>query len=350
MKQRFGTELRPALRSQYALRIAVIPERYGTVMSPCASIRLHAFTERFAADVRYLMPEEIAAFKPHAILWNRGAIEDADRIEQMAVLARRIGARLIYDIDDNLLAMDEHPERDAYAKLISAVRASIDVADEVWCSTEILASEIRSAGGNAVLMPNALDPDLWGAPRMPVQPMPKLKLVYMGTRTHDEDYAFLQRVLGRLQASRPGSFSLTLIGVNAASVALPDWVDVQSPPAHVGASYPAFVRWFVGQGPFDLGLAPLMATTFNRAKSGIKVLDYAAIGVPTLASDVPAYSAGAAGDCLLVENDEAAWLDVLQQVVDSRAILEPIRQRIQHCVGEGHFAEAVERRWLRITA
>ena len=52
MNQRIGTEL----RSQHALRIAVIPERYGTVMSPCACIRLQAFTEPFPADVSDVIP------------------------------------------------------------------------------------------------------------------------------------------------------------------------------------------------------------------------------------------------------------------------------------------------------
>lgn len=350
MKREFGMGTQPALRSQYGVRVAVIPERYGAVMSPCASIRLHAFTERFAADVRYLVPEELSAFAPQAILWNRGAIDDVEQIEQMATMARRIGARLIYDIDDNLLAMEEHPERDAYATLINAVRASIALADEVWCSTETLVSEIQSAGGNAIAMPNALDPDLWSGACPPTDRTSRLRLVYMGTRTHDEDYAFVQRVLARLQTLRPDSFSLTLVGVNAADVALPEWAEVLSPPSHVGASYPAFVRWFVGQGPFDLGLAPLMETKFNQAKSGIKVLDYAAIGVPTLASDVAAYRGGVAGDRLLARNDEDAWLETLQAVLDDRAMLDPIRDGGSRLVGAEIFADAVKWRWSRIVA
>ncbi len=40
MKREFGMGTQPALRSQYGVRVAVIPERYGAVMSPCASIRL----------------------------------------------------------------------------------------------------------------------------------------------------------------------------------------------------------------------------------------------------------------------------------------------------------------------
>lgn len=344
-----GDDQHQAMRSQQGIRIAVIPERYGEVMSPCASIRLHAFTEHFPADVRYLMVEEVPDFSPHVILWNRGAISDVAEIQKLADWAADSGARLVYDIDDNLLAMDEHPERESYAGLISAVRASIKHAHQVWCSTQELQVQIQAEGGRATLMPNSLAPQLWACTPAVNQTSDQLRLVYMGTRTHDADFAFLYRVLAQLHALRPGSFSLTLVGVNANAVTLPDWVDVLSPPAHVGASYPAFVRWFVQQGPFDLGLAPLMENRFNRSKSGIKVLDYAGLGVPTLASDVAAYREQASSDRLLVANDEALWLAALQQVQDDRGVLDSIRQAAIKAVAPEVFENAVRTRWVSLT-
>ncbi len=40
---------------------------------------------------------------------------------------------------------------------------------------------------------------------------------------------------------------------------------------------------------FDIGLAPLADTPWNASKSHIKALEYAALGIPVIASDVPAY-------------------------------------------------------------
>lgn len=347
MKQRFGTELHPALRSQYALRIAVIPERYGTVMSPCASIRVHAFTERFAADVRYLMPEELSVFAPDLVLWNRGAVIDGSGLAMIAEAGRR-GAALVYDLDDNLLAMDEHPERDAYAAVIDAVRSSISLADVTWCSTRPLADVINAAGGTAQWMPNALDADLWQAAPGAALLLPAtgtVRLLYMGTRTHDDDFRLLDAALQQVWRKRPGAFSLTLVGVNATDTGGRPWMESQSPPAHVGASYPAFVHWFSRLRGFHAGLAPLLCSDFNRCKSSIKVLDYAAMGIATLASNVPSYADDAQDDRILIDNNTDAWTDRIVSLIDRQQAVDEIAARAVARVGPDMFDEALARRW-----
>lgn len=338
-------------RSGHTIRIAVVLERYGNVMSPCSSIRLHAFTEQFPADVRYMLAEEVAGFAPSVIIWNRSALPSVQDVDQLVVAGRELGAKLIYDLDDNLLAMEDHPERDAYIGLVAAVHRSITLADEVWCSTIALAEAVFEAGGKPLHMPNDLDPVLWemGEPLRsdPDRPDPTLRLVYMGTRTHDEDYRLLEAALVQVEHARPGSFTLSLIGVNAGAAAERPWVRTLPPPAHTGASYPAFVRWFVRQGPFHLGLAPLLDTRFNRGKSAIKVLDYAAINVPTAASSVTGYLEDFDDDRLLIENTVDAWADALIGVVDGRVDLAAIRRRVGERVGAAPFEAAVARRWAR---
>jgi len=338
-------------RSGHAVRIAVVLERYGNVMSPCSSIRLHAFTEQFPADVRYMLAEELVGFTPSVIIWNRSALPSVEDVDRLVVLAREIGAKLIYDLDDNLLAMEDHPERDAYIGLTAAVQRSITLADEVWCSTIALAEAVFDAGGKPLHMPNDLDPVLWEMDtpvrNEPDSGDPILRLVYMGTRTHDEDYRLLESALVLVEQARPGSFTLSLIGVNASSAVEHDWVRTLSPPAHTGAAYPAFVRWFVRQGPFHLGLAPLVNTRFNRGKSAIKVLDYAAINVPTAASSVTGYLEDFDDDRLLIENTVEAWSDALIGVVDRRVDLSAICSRVIERVGSAPFEAAVARRWAR---
>jgi len=338
------------LRKQYAIKVAVIPERYGRVLSPCASIRLQAFTQQFAADVRYLIAEEVETFSPDVVLWNRGALATVSAVDALVAVARESGARLIYDLDDNLLAMDEHPERESYLDMVGAVRRSIELADEVWCSTQSLVDAVKAAGGAAVLMPNTLDACMWKRTVSPVEKRPAgapLKMIYMGTRTHDEDYRLLEMALVEIERIRPGTFSLTLVGVNAQNMVLHPWITVLSPPAHIGASYPAFVRWFVQQGPFDLGLAPLIDTRFNRGKSSIKVLDYAAIGLATLASSVAGYLEDFQDDRVLVQNSVQDWVKALLGALDGTIDLDAVRTRAMDLVTVERFEAAVAERWAR---
>lgn len=47
--------------------------------------------------------------------------------------------------------------------------------------------------------------------------------------------------------------------------------------------------WIAGVALLGVGIAPLSATTFNRAKSWLKPMEYAAAGVPCVVSPSPAY-------------------------------------------------------------
>jgi glycosyltransferase involved in cell wall biosynthesis len=68
---------------------------------------------------------------------------------------------------------------------------------------------------------------------------------------------------------------------------------------------------------FDIGLAPLTDNAFNRARSNIKVKEYAASEVPWLASPVGPYEPlGPAQGGLLVEDDQ--WFDTLDTLVRDR--------------------------------
>lgn len=340
------------------IRIAVIPERYGKTFSPCASIRLYPFLSRIRdegrADVRFLLPSEVSAFRPDVIVWHRVALKDASSVAAMCALARSIGARTVYDLDDNLLELENHSERAAYAPLVEAVRHSLHVADEVWCSTPALSGRVARDGRGCVwTMPNVVDPELWQLHREPpnrTRPDPALRLLYMGTRTHDEDYAFLDAVMTRLHARFPGSVELYLVGVRTRDDTNPPWLRVWSPPPYIGASYPAFVHWLIQQGGLDMGVAPLMANPFNDCKSPIKVLDYAAIGLPTLASAVPAYlhSLEDGRNCFHVPNDVDAWTSRIEQLIIAPALRDHVTRGARQLIAPASFNAGLEARWDRL--
>lgn len=107
------------------------------------------------------------------------------------------------------------------------------------------------------------------------------------------------------------------------------------------------------ESEFDIGLAPLVDTAFNRARSSVKLKEYAAAGAAWLASPVGPYRGmGEAQGGLLVDDD--GWYDALEQLVldyrgraalASRARAWAASQTIERAGGEWEraFAGAVRR-------
>jgi hypothetical protein len=339
-------------------RVAAVLEQFGATLSPCASIRLHGYLAwlhaRGEIDFRTLLVEEVLAYRPDVIVWHRIALPTVAEVDALHALAALSGARLVYDIDDNLLDMEEHGEGEAYRGFRDAVLRSLQVADEVWCSTPMLSSRVAMhASGDVRVFENALDPGVWGEPAAPVRGLgdgATLRLLYMGTRTHDQDFAFLRKVVSSLVLHRSVAIRLTVVGVCQAPPGDAPWLDVRPPPGHVGASYPAFVHWLRQQSGFDLGVAPLIGGRFNDCKSAIKVLDYAAMGLPTLASDVPAYAGLAAGGgrCLLAGNEVEDWCETLARLHAEPDRLARVASRAASLLGEDVFADAARARLRRL--
>jgi hypothetical protein len=224
---------------------------------------------------------------------QRTALPDRAAVDALVGTLGRQGTALVVDVDDAFVAIDaDHPQAGFYTPLNAALERAMAAAAETWFSTRALADLYADIGGSAIVIPNGLDPRLWRDWRRPPQePFSdrRLRLLYMGTHTHSADFARLRPALERLADERPDSFTLTLIGIEMGT-ALAPWLATVAPPADA-VSYPRFVRWLRAQGPFDAGLAPLAPSAFNRGKSDVKLLDYAALGLLPVVEDCPAYRA-----------------------------------------------------------
>jgi hypothetical protein len=251
---------------------------------------------------------------------QRTALPSIDAANALIRDVGKHGAVLVTDIDDAFSRMDGHPEQAHYAPRNAALERIVAAAAESWFSTEAVLAAYPQAVNRHVI-PNALDPRLWRDYRRPPPPVLQgdtVRILYMGTATHAADFAMIRPALDRLAAERPNAFDLTLIGVTPDGDPAP-WLRRLSPPADVIA-YPRFVRWLRAQGQFDIGLAPLLDTAFNAAKSDIKLLDYAALGLLPVVSDGPAYGADrdAADHAVRVKGSADAWHRALSAVLDDR--------------------------------
>jgi GT2 family glycosyltransferase/glycosyltransferase involved in cell wall biosynthesis len=306
-------------------RIAVVPERFDVGFpTPCGYIRLlqPLHHNQVAGDFDVIVATTGTIFDTEAdiIVTQRFALPDVAAADRLAAHAHSTGARLVFDLDDDLLNIPRnHPDAKALRPRAAVARRMLDVADVVFTSTQSLAERISPIRPDAVVMENGLDERIWTqtAPSLRDQPV---RILCMGTTTHDRDFAMIEPVLARLWEEYRFRVEIDIVGMTRRT-GLPPGLNRISLPPNARRSYPGFVHWLNSVEPqWHIGLAPLLDTSFNLCKSPIKAMDYAAMGLVVLASDTPVYRGsiadGPAGQ--LVPNDPAAWYTALTWMVRNR--------------------------------
>ena len=182
----------------------------------------------------------------------------------------------------------------------------------------MLARKVLEFRPNVRVVPNALDERIWAELR-PVPPPDAarpIRILYMGTPTHTRDLALIEPVCRELRSEFGRKIAFEILGVTADD-AFADWAVRVDLPAFAARSYPGFVDWCRSQDRWHIGVAPLIDDEFNRSKSPIKAMDYAALGVAVVASDVPAYRGMVRHNetGLLVPNEPEAWRQALRDVI-----------------------------------
>jgi hypothetical protein len=283
---------------------------------------------------------------------QRVAVGTKAEAESLLARLRALDTPLFVDTDDAFSLLDSnHPETAAYRSKDDVLRYLMREARQVWFSTERLQSFYREAGSRGRVIRNMLDPRLWRDYRKVPQAPAKggaLEMLYMGTATHDSDFAFVLPALDRLHDAYPGRFRVNIIGALRRPPAR-EWLRTTLPSAR-GGDYPRFVRWLARQGQPGVGLAPLCASDFNACKSDIKFLDYSALGLLSVLSKVPAYAGAAeAGLAVSVPNTAEAWFSTLESILlgqlDVNGIAERARDYVwnERSVDNGDLAATILR-------
>lgn len=309
-------------KAQIQPRVLLLPERLDNGgPSPCAYIRLlqpfnHPVISA-GSDVR--ITDEISVFTEAAdiLITHRHAVTEFHEAEALIAHCRDHRIRLIYDLDDDLTnPVDDHTDAGRLRTHLPAVRQMIAGADAIWVSTQALATRLGQHRRKIKILPNALDERLWWPPATLDRPHTgPLRLLYMGTGTHAPDLDMIIPALDRLQATFGSRIAIDIIGITRAD--LPTGINRVVPPYLATRSYPAFVNWLSLENKWHIGLAPLVDTAFNRAKSAIKAMDYAALGLPTVASDIGVYD-GVVRDGLnglLLPNTDMGWFAGLARLI-----------------------------------
>lgn len=246
------------------------------------------------------------------------------------------GRAVVVDIDDDLSVA--HPEHSwSRPKLHldppQQMRAC-ELADLVTCTTPALAKHYARPG-RVEILPNCVPAALLELPR-------------------DSD-GFTIGWAGSA-SGHPGDLPATHGGV-ADALEGTDWtfkvigpeetvrkeLELTQPPEITGGL--SIEDYQLAIGSLDIGIVPLGDTPFNRAKSYLKGLEYAARGVPFVASDLPEYARLAAQGVGLLATSRKEWRHHLDDLMRDESLHIEHAERGRAVLAEKHTYESQAARW-----
>jgi glycosyltransferase involved in cell wall biosynthesis len=251
---------------------------------------------------RSLIPMQALAQRGHAIhieerneVQNAAALLDFDVVhflrfchEPMQLLSRRLseaGVAMVWDNDDNLTAAPKgnpnYRQRHGLVghQIKAAMGGMMRRADVVTTPSRLLAESYREVSGADVrVIENYLPPTF--PVRRRSRPTSPVTIGWIAGTEHqrDAERLRLREIFDRLLAEHP-LVQMVTIGVS---------LGIRSERYHhIGFAPYEQLPGYIAQ--FDIGIAPLADIPFNEGRSNVKLKEYAAVGVPWLASPIGPY-------------------------------------------------------------
>jgi glycosyltransferase involved in cell wall biosynthesis len=203
---------------------------------------------------------------------------------------RKYGRRVIYNFDDAIMYYDKYPEKKTSRwKHKKPFERTIKLANLVIAGNSYLAKHASPFNSNVVVLPTGLDTKPYEC-RNAASSDDKIRLVWIGSKS---TLKYLVEIIPALEKIGQKFDNVVL------RIICDDFFDLQQMEVEK-------CQWSLESQESDLsvcdiGLAPLPDNNFTRGKCGFKILQYAAAGLPTVASPV-----GVNAD--LVQNDVTGFL------------------------------------------
>jgi glycosyltransferase involved in cell wall biosynthesis len=234
------------------------------------------------------------------------------RVRRALRALREADTAIVWDNDDYVMPPQARPGEARARRAQAEIQQMLPLAHLVTTTSAMLAEQYRAWGAADVhVVENYLPDHFERAPRAHGEGV-VVGWIAAGEHRRDFDRLGLRATFERLLAAHP-DVRVTSIGqglkLPADRCSHTKIVEYRELPDHIAR--------------FDIGIAPIVDIPFNRARSNVKLKEYAALGVPWLASPIGPYAGmGEQQGGRLVPDDR--WYHELERlVVDERA-----RQRL----------------------
>lgn len=242
---------------------------------------------------------------------------------------------LVYQLDDlftdmpGMSSLRGGVPADARSYLSRALRD----CDRLVVSTDYLAEAYRDYITNIRVVPNRLERDVWLPLKSQRNTTNKPRVGWAGGTAHAGDLRFIVEVV----AATAKEIDWVFMGM------CPDEVRPYVKEFHPFTSYDEYPARLAALN-LDLAVAPLEQIPFNRGKSNLRLLEYGALAIPVVCTDIDPYRNSPA---CRVANQPRAWVDALRERIhDPEAATregDAMRQWVvDHYILEDHLDD-----WMR---
>ena len=187
----------------------------------------------------------------------------------------------VYEVDDDLFEIERHnPTHVVFSNPVNQASLShcMEVSNVVTTTTPVLAERLVKINPNVVVLPNYIDESMLEIER---PQRDRLTIGWAGGDSHAPDIDSVAYGLKRTMEWNK-DIDVHFIGADFRKL-------VRSPREIRHTTYTTDIFEYYRSIDFDIGIAPLKSTYFAEAKSHIKALEYAALGIPVVASDTAPY-------------------------------------------------------------
>ena len=252
----------------------------------------------------------------------------SEQFEQLIKLAHQDHKPVFYDIDDlvyDTIYTDQldyvktlnAEEKAAYDSGVKSYGKLMALCDAFITSTTNLKNELLKLGKPVYLNRNLASKELISISEQAIgiskKDDLKVKIGYFsGSITHNENFNLIMPAILQILKEFPQT-ELHLVG----HLTIPDEMksyqkQLVSHDFLDWTALPALVA------EMDINLAPLVDTVFNRAKSEIKWLEAALVGVPTIASDLGSFSEAIKQEQTGILVADELWYEKLKDLVSDK--------------------------------
>lgn len=243
-------------------------------------------------------------------------------------------AFIVYSCDDLITDM---PLKSHFRNLVPAdarrrFKAAVHDCDRLVVSTQFLADTFSHLIDDIRIVPNRLERDTWLTLKTRRRTGPRPRIGWAGGTGHQGDLELIRPII---EATRDEA----------------DWVFFgMCPPEirpllaeyHELVGFNAYPKKLASLN-LDIAVAPLEDIPFNYGKSNLRLLEYGALGIPVVCSDILPYRNSPAKR---VANEPAQWISALRERIHDLAAAEREGEQMKAWVVGNYILEDHLHEWL----